>query len=232
MLWPFIEIGSWIFWVLVGGLCIWELICVEFEKRVGAWFGLVGFVLAIWLLGNFELIHFLRANGAILAVYAASYFLAGMLWAWIKWEFLSAKNRSAYNEFQRKWLDSLHLPDKDVPQEYQEAWTLVVIEEYAGGRPSYQESKSDFLKKYSPQRIKGLVIPRVRDNKARIMFWLAHWPFSLFWTFFRNVLADVWNFIYIKIGSFLDMRAKSHFRGIESQFADSSKASETASKTV
>lgn len=227
MLWTLIEVGGLIFWLLVGALVVWELICIEYDKRVGSWMGLVLFVLAIWLFGNFDLIHFIKQNWSGVLLVGAGYFAAGTLWGFGKWEFWTSKRRNEFDDFKQSWLDSHNIREGSVPPHLQTAWTEAVVEKYGGYR-RYHGTLDAFLAEYPPERVKSLIVPRVRDHKARVLFWMTHWPFSLFWTLFRDVLAEVWNFIYYKVARLMDRRAQAHFKGVDSEFAVAKPAEQPA----
>lgn len=229
MLWMFVEVGSLLFWLLLAALVVWELVCIEYDKRVGSWLGMVAFVLAIWVFGNFDLIHFVSDNWSKLLVLLGGYFAAGVLWGFGKWEFWITKRRAGFDDFKRSWLDKKSVSESTVPQNLQYQWSKAVVTEYLGKGVSAR-SEEDFLVEYPPERIKAFVVPRVRDEKSRVMFWMTHWPFSLFWTLFRDVLAEMWNFIYYKAARVMDKRAQSHFKGVESEFAPALKADSSQEK--
>jgi len=220
-----VEVGGVIFWILVTLLVIYEFACYEHENKWASGIGFLVFILIIWLFGNFRLLDFVKVNWFNILELFGVYTLAGLMWGIGKWWFFTSKQRQRLEDNKREWLDSKHLTDENVPANHQEEWTQYVIRKYNKELSTtgiLRDNQVVSLSEWPPERVKALVIPQINHNKARFVYWMAYWPISLIWTLLRDVLAEMWDFFYRKLGKYLHRIAVSQFKGVEEEFASTS----------
>lgn len=217
MIYALFTCGGVLFWILLGLLLFIEIVCIENDHKAGATISPLAFVGLVWLFGDFHLIDFAKANWLYILIGTGVYFIAGLLWCIIKWEFFVSKKRRQFAEFKERWMSDNGCSGQEViPDNIKSQWVVAVLNRY-----DYDNFNREYNRKgevYPPERIMSLVVPRAAAHKSDIMFWLSHWPFSMFWTLVRDFLYEVWEFVYNKTVNILSWRAQRQFRGVEKDF--------------
>ena len=226
MIWTLIEVGGIIFWLLLAALIVFEFVCYEFERKISGVVGLIAFVGLIWLFGNFDLFGFLGANWSVILLTLVAYFVAGIVWGFGKWEFWLSKRRREFEAKKQDWLEKQNWSGNEVPVQLRDSWTREVVKTYATGM-GYISSVD--LSEWPSDRVKGLVVPKASKNKGLIIYWMSYWPISLLWTLLRDVLKEIWEFLYFRICKYLQRRSEANFKGVESEFSSSAPADEDSS---
>ena len=67
------------------------------------------------------------------------------------------------------------------------------------------------------------VIPKPRENKATIMYWLGYWPLSMLWFFFHDVIERIIQRIYRHFITMYERIARNTFAGIQDDFGEDDK---------
>lgn len=140
----------------------------------------------------------LVAIGAVLG-----YLLAGVLWAFPKWYFFVRNKRNAYLDQLRTFLRGLGYEGWDtattIPDEHRREWF-----------------------KYHGRR-RGSLVPLARDNKSRILHWMAWWPFSMIWTLINDPIRHLYRWTWETLRGVFDSIAKAAMGGIEVPVYDPSR---------
>ncbi len=78
-------------------------------------------------------------------------------------------------------------------------------------RDSYKNER-DWLS-YNEQRFGGIP-PRVGRHKAKIISWIAYWPFSILWTLLDDLLTKIVTEIYNSLSGLYQKISNKMFEGI------------------
>ncbi len=192
-MWILFFTGAW-FWILtvaIAVLLIWE---VARDKAIAAGFTVALYILAIHLFGNAAMFSFLRANPEWVYIGVPAFFVAGSLWALIKWWFHVRRKALEYREQRMEWLISQGITDAtlDTPV-------------------------PDALKDRGFKRSRK---PLARQNKGRIITWMVYWPFSMAWT----VLDEPWRLIYEAMARLFQRIADHAFADLDKDIPDTDPA--------
>lgn len=161
-------IGGALFWLLLIGLLVLCEISTVNETHWGfAWFLIFGGIL--WWGFNANPFAWMLHNFGTTLIYAGIYLTAGVFWGFGRWYFYikDAHDRILSNE-------------KSLRQDYTDAGARTVN--------PYKGSFTDWLTEYNR-------IPLGKNNKEKISIWMFWWPFSMFWTFFDDILRRAYNAI-------------------------------------
>jgi len=134
-------------------------------------------MVAIVCFSSFPIKEFLHALtvGHILK-YAGGYVLLGLIYMCLKWIYSAYELKVKYVEYKEVWLERngiKSLPDISTKEFY---------------------NFSENLKSYTGIDIKDLP-PKIRKNRAKLVFWACYWPFSFISTMIWNPLKHLVNFI-------------------------------------
>jgi hypothetical protein len=129
-----------------------------------------------WIFGV-DIIGFVVRHPSVVCYGAIGYFVAGTIWALIKWWFFVTGERRRYDEFKAAWMKS-HDIVGTIPDDMKQAF-------------------KDDLPRYSGDRIE--IRPDVTNHKARIFMWMTWWPFSALWTLINDPVRRVFREIYSRI---------------------------------
>jgi hypothetical protein len=180
MIVEFFVVGGVLFWLLtvVAGLIL--IGCVENEERwiAGGVTMLVFFLLLIFLgdLGKSVVAHPLWAVG-----YVVGYPVAGLLWTVPWWILLVRRIRGIAFECKAAFCEKFGLDiNQPIPPEMMDAWVGCI-----SGSPAlyrYGVKVSAQTGKVSP--------PTFTANRDRLVTCALLWPFSIFWTLFRDMVLQ------------------------------------------
>lgn len=217
MLWALIEFGGILFWLFVAAFLVFETVMVTKDLRWWAAVSLVAFLAFLQLFTTFNLIQFVADNWMYCLYALGAYFMVGIAWGFVKWESFIGKRKSDFDELKRRFLEDRRVSGKDIPAEMQTQWSVHVINHFKGVYAS-RTSESDLVYNWTPDKIKTLITPSARNEKSRLMTWMAYWPFSLLSTLLCDIILDTWNWIYSNLHQVFQYRAAARFAGVESEF--------------
>lgn len=127
------------------------------------------------------------ANPAILYIGIPLYFLAGTVWAIVKWYLYVKRSAVKYKEERREFLLLNNIKDATldtvVPESLRKTWSL---------RGSRHRTS----------------VPQVGRNKGRILTWMTLWPFSVVWA----IIDEPWRYIYDAVASMLQRISNAVYR--------------------
>lgn len=174
-----ITVGSVFFWVLA----VIELILltwfVEEEWAGAAFFSVLIFIVAIHLFGDASLPGYVKANYQTFFTWALIYLGAGIAWSLAKFYFYTSKLKRKIEEFKpgykRLVADFNEAKDMGRDPRPPRSW-----EDYVKDKLSYEDQKSLQFGNYS----------------SRIIFWLAYWPVSMFWTILNDPIRRMATWVY------------------------------------
>jgi len=188
MLGELFAIGTFWFWALIVSEIILLFIFTENENGFAATVSLAVFAAALQWLGGVDIIGFVINEPIKFLVICVCYFMAGTLWATVKW-----------------WI---HVKDRiDDIKEYGEEWAKRNGHSYppAAGTAQAEAWKEE-------RQRKGLIKPLIRQHKADFMRWMTFWWISMIWSLFADFVKRICKEIYRKIAKFLQTMADNMWR--------------------
>ena len=218
-MWPIIELGGLIFWFLIAAFIVLECALIHNDRKGWATTSLIAFIIGLHVVTRFNLYHFITDNWPHCLYGVGVYFLIGITWGFIKWEFFVGKRRDEFDDFKTDWLGQRNIASKNVPADLQSDWAIAVVQKYT--RRSYCDDV--YLARYTPQSIKDLVVPPAHQSKAMIVGWMSYWPFSFLSTLLYDIILDIWGWVYRYLSTIFEMRAKARFAGVEHEFSTTPK---------
>lgn len=132
--------------------------------------------LLVTLLSNFNPFSWLINHTYEVAFYALIYFVAAVIYGTFRW-YLFLRDRAA--EYQKE-------RDERLP-------TWLTQNSYAD--LSSEKAQLEF-RNYMRGCMSGEFPPHPRNNKARIVAWMAYWPFSALWVFTHRPLMWIWDTVH------------------------------------
>lgn len=133
-------------------------------------------------------------------MYVLGYLIAGAIWGGIiKWYFYLLNRRDEAREIKLEWAkSSTGLGDDD--------FTEWLSERVNGNRNSSKISVYGYKASSYP--------PKVLENKARILFWISYWPFSVFWTVLNDPLRRIAIAIFNVLSKIMQRMSNRVFKDI------------------
>jgi len=198
-------IGSIGFFLLWAAVSVVIVVAEDLERFGLAGLGLVAAftVMALW--GDFNVIEVARSNPLLIAELVGGYFVAGTVWAIIKWWFFVRDCRYRYEEDKAEFLTCHGIKGKKIPDELLAQWKRHCEIAYGYGR----------------NRLGDLATaPQARHNKARIMRWMMFWPWSAVWTIINDPIKKLFKRIYRTIQGLLQAISDRAYRGVDDDFRE------------
>ncbi len=150
---------------------------VDRDKYNAAFWTILVYVLVIAVFSNFNLKAvgpYIENNPWTIAYAVGAYFAIGTVWSVIKWWFVLLKKRDQYETFRSSYLKRNGITGELIGQQKDDFKTK--LREEFGWNKSFP--------------------PQASENKARIIAWMAYWPFSMFSTVLGDILVRVFKKIY------------------------------------
>lgn len=210
MLFELFVVGSIWFWLLVAIEAVAIVSFVANEKSWGATASLLVFLALLWLLGDFNILAYIRQNPLQALTVLGVYFGAGVAWGYIKWWGYVAKSREKYDSLRASFLEEKRIAGGVIPYDKREDFVRHLRNGY--------EAFAD-LPLYDLDRTVSNIAPRIRNNKGLVISWMSYWPFSLFWTVFHDAIRKAWNVLYLRIANSLQVISDRQYKGIDQHFA-------------
>lgn len=174
--------AAWyIFWPLTVVALIIILACEETERDFLAFATLCAYLFVAWKFMGLDWIGYAREHTGQMLLIILGYFVAGLIWAVVKWVLYVIKMRSLYRELKCNFLKQKKVEGEEIPAEYKDAW-----------KDFFERSKS---RGYREESIPATA-PRISDHKARFARWMTYWPMSMIWTVLADLVKDLFNAIF------------------------------------
>lgn len=198
MIYAFLAVGSFWFWTLLVGLAIMEIVIVDREKAGVASGILIGSVILLAAITDFNPFAYVVEHPAKIATWAVLYFVLGIVYGWIKWKFYLLAAHDCYREFRSDFLHTRKIapdaPASDIPAQTRRELHRVAV---AGN--------------YKPIALR---------NKARIVLWMTYWPFSAIWTLFNDPVRRMYQWVYGRLLTSYQAMADRQFRAYSDDFVE------------
>lgn len=173
------------FWILVALLSVGLFICTEHEWGGLATFFVVAFAVTLNYVFKIPVFAFIAANPLLSLAGLAGYFVAGALWAFLKWFFYTRRQLEKYYEHRQEFLRSRTSGLK------------------IGFRDPLPENLKDEWKSYRGYTSRYELNPQISEHKMSCYIWIAYWPFSMVWTLIDDPVRRLVKWIYRKISGTL-----------------------------
>lgn len=192
-------VGTFWFWVLVAAEILLVGVFVTYENGLAATISIFAFLGLLQFCGSVDIFSAILHHPLLVAGGAVAWLLCGTVWAVIKWWIFVHDQNAEYEEYKSEWLRSQGLPStKVVPPEVREKWADYVANNY------------------DLRRVKA--IPLAKDNKSRIIHWMALWLPSMVCFFVNDLLKRVFRAIYYRIADFLQRMADRIYANVQQDF--------------
>jgi hypothetical protein len=158
------------------------------------------------LFSNFKFSWF-SENRELLYWAVAAYLVGALATSVYKWYFYVRDARDLYDSRKASFLKRFgQVTTGPIPENLRNEWFSSIAGYYG-------------LCNYSGRAITiNDIIPSVRDNKERLIGWMAYWPFVLFWSIFDDILRQVWETMYRLASRGYQLLANTIFRGVDKDF--------------
>tara|TARA_Y100000034_G_scaffold103692_1_gene129575 strand:- start:45057 stop:45845 length:789 start_codon:yes stop_codon:yes gene_type:complete len=242
MLWEVLIIGSFWFWIItLGWFCLLVYLIEEERGTVGTVFVILG-IAGLQCFSDFNIVGWLWKNPLYVGIGVVGYVVIGALWGLLKFRLFASDKREKYDEAKEHWLESHSLKQtaRDLRtragrQEIADArrvqlnrWASACeAAANAGGgtltdalKPAWTQYRADRRRHWEENETDQMPveIPHPKDHKARIMRWIGHWPWSMFWTILNDPLRRIGKAIYKRMTVILVAIGQKAFQGVEDDF--------------
>lgn len=173
--------------------------CMEYESGVLATVSLVVFGAALNWLGGVNIIQLVMANWYLLAPFVGAYVGLSVVWGIWKWRDYYGADLEKFDEALYEWLKAHNLKNiSEMTEDHKVAWD------------KWLETHKIYDHKLKRERRLDEV-PEARENKARIMRWMAYWPISFLLYVFRDMIVKLFKRIYNGLAKYLQHMADAAF---------------------
>jgi hypothetical protein len=196
--WPLLFIvGGWGFWLLVLGVTVVVLVLEEWERGTLATLTCGAAVLALQFWSDLNPVGQVVSHPGLLIAGIAAYFAAGTAWAVIKWWLFVHQQRAAHDALRGAFGRAYGLEEGEaLPDELRPVWQRCLGLARDHGRPL------EFR-------------PPAARHKARILRWMAFWPWSLLATLWRDPVRLACEWLYHQIVDHLQAISDRAFHGAD-----------------
>lgn len=167
---------------------------VENDEGVWATIVFIGTVLSLNFLSKIPLLDYIKTNPVHTLIYVGIYFVAGIVWSFIKWGVFLKKRNLKYANFKAQYMRANKL----------ETLTPAQTSEF------FDWLKSDYEARNSKVTADA---PEPSDHKSDITRWSCYWPFSFVGTMLNDVVRRSWDFIYEMLQSTYQRMSYAIFKG-------------------
>ena len=243
MLWEVLLVGSLWWWVVSLGFFCFLIYLIEEEKGTGCTFTILLALGVVQCFSDFNIAAWMWANPMWVGIGAVGYFAIGAMWGVVKWTLYSKDQREKYDEAKESWLEpenlkrtatELHrqarnrsdITSKRKEQMNRWADALNAAAAQGGGtltdalKPAWTNERAERKQNWNDHRtnVMPLEIPHPKNNKARIMRWMGHWPWSMFWTILNDPIRRISKMVYKRMTIILVSIGQRQFAGVEDDF--------------
>ncbi len=170
--------GAFWFWTLMAiGTCtiFYSIYPAEYDDMDNggglAFLTVLGTLLLLQWFGDVKVFSAISTNPSLALLALLAYLVVGAVWSIAKWYFYLHRRREVYNDKRFRIL-----------RDYR-------VDKVSDLQQRDKESVVRQLRDYAAQ-------PKARENKQRIIVWMAYWPWSLVWTFFSDFVRRLCHHIY------------------------------------
>lgn len=179
----FIIFGGTVFWVLAAVFFIALLLSIEYDNGWTASVLTVAMVVGLTWGVEINLFAWAWTNPASAFTYFVGYFIAGTVWAIMKWWFYCHKLLDVVKDIKVEFLNYYKISGDMIPDDKRDAFVSGVVKSHR-----YTD------KHYPPQSM---------DHKSDWLMWATWWPISSFWTMLNQPIKNIWLFIYSRLGGMM-----------------------------
>jgi len=155
--------------ILAAVVILAAIVLTEIEHFGAATVTLVASVAALHYFDVFNVMGFVKSNFESVAIYTVAYFVAGIVWSFVKWFSYLYSFRDRYREAKEKFNST-----------------------FSGG--NLDDAFRDYLNRVDKRDL--LVRPSETNNKGRIIAWISLWPFSIIGTVLNDLVRRIYTRIY------------------------------------
>jgi hypothetical protein len=183
-------------------LFVLETVLTEVEHFGWATAALIVTVAVAQIFHLVDLFSFVKENTAAFLGYVGLYVVCAVPWSFVKWFSFLRNYRDQYREYKGKFLASRNIPvTASVPDVSMSAFKDFVSNNYTWTRGDVNLAGLSNLQR-----------PRARDNKSRIVSWMAFWPFSLVGTLLNDPVRRFFSWVFTTFSSLYQRMADYVFR--------------------
>lgn len=183
-------------------LFVLETVLTEVEHFGWATFSLIVTVALAQFFHLVDLLTFVRENTATFLGYVGLYVVCAIPWSFIKWFSFLRNYRDQFREYKGKFLTSRDIPvTANVPADLMPDFQRWLSQNY-----NYHRGDVNLVGLQELQR------PRARNNKQRIVSWMAFWPFSLVGTLLNDPVRRLFTWLFTAFSSLYQRMADYVFR--------------------
>ncbi len=184
----------WYVFFIVGGVWFWTLAIIEliflsiFVQNEDEWFAfysLIVFVLLISLFGDAKILAYIKNNPFDVVRLGVLYTIIGFGWGIAKYFYVSKRVANKIDSIKYDFNNDLENITKahnkhKIGEKTEQVDPENVWKTYLKSELDYEDKKQlDFY-----------------HQGTRIVFWMAYWPISLFWTLFTDILRNFAEWCY------------------------------------
>jgi hypothetical protein len=179
----------WGFWLMAVVAIVILFVFVEKESWFGATLTMLVVLLLLQWFGNIKAFSYIGQHPLSALGWVAAYLAAGILWSMIKWYWYLRLRRECYLESKAVFLESHSIQGETIPEN--------LLNEFRGEFGRFDN-----------------IIPKARENKGRILTWMAYWPWSMLWTMIHDWVERIFRFIFDHLVKIYQSMADYVFRDI------------------
>jgi hypothetical protein len=208
----FIEFGGMVFWLLVGIAVLVELLLVSRDKVAEA-FGVLGvFAVVMALFSSMPIVGYVTYGWKATLAWVGAYVGIGILWSLVRWVLFALKRKNYFYDRKEAWFDSekaeFRLESKII-----DSWSPAAKmtffnffinswndSPFCRGDGYWNEidvpgnlvrmADSPEAVKQTSAKVFDAVVPKARQNKAKISAWVSFWPLSILCYFLEDLVVD------------------------------------------
>lgn len=171
----FVFFGLW-WWILFSAFVIANIFFLENDNGKGATFIFAAFLAIMFFFGDWNPFPAMMADPLWAVQLVLGYFVGGAVWAVAKWYFYGLNLRDEYRLVKEQFFSREGIVGDKIPQDLVGRWENTIFSNFPMGVP-----------------------PKAKENKASILMWMTHWPFSFVWTILNDPIRRIFMFVYSRI---------------------------------
>lgn len=183
-----------LFWIFLAAWIILSFAFVENEIAVLPGIAFAAFIGLTQAFTHMNPLGLIVENKGYVVAFALLYLVVGMFWSMFKWYLFSKRSFEKLNEKFKGFLVSAGLGTDT---------SIKLTDEQKAKWKTYQG--------YGDK----VTIPLVTQNKAKIMGWMAYWPFSCIFFLFSDLFRSVFESIYYQIAGFFQAITDRIYSGVD-----------------
>lgn len=192
--------GTLAFWLLLLSEVVLLFIFTAYENGLAATISLVAYVAIMQFFGGVDVLGYVLHNPLPVVAGVLSYFVIGTAWGVFKWWLFVRDRLEEYEDMKAEFLKKNGRTDtKTVPDDMKQAWRNRLHENWNG----------DLSKP-----------PVARENKSRILNWMAFWVPSMMYSLLNDFVRRVFRAIYLWISAELQKISDSVYSGVRSDLPE------------